>query len=924
MRGDALGLRASLCSATAVLALGVLACKERKRVAPGARPTPLRVAFAGCESVRRGPVCELPEKGTLVLWFGASHGERFELTVDGRRWRPVRRDRVEGGVQLALRVPSGARELALAWPPAGIWRLRLSAPRPVMALERADALRQRGELQAAERVLRALPPDISPADRLRADGLLARLELARGHTDAAVAALERTRARALGLGLISRATDDALALSFLYTVNLRDFTRARRLLAASRRAASDYPEGLARVPYYEGVAAWESGDVRTALERARRAAREAAKLGLLRPRRHAQQQIALALATLGRSSEAVALQRQLLAGEAEEAACARADLHTNLAWIASLAAQSDPLGASVVTEPQAVDVAHHLQRAEALLEGCPDPFRRRNALINEALWAIARGDAASSRRALHRLAALRGGENTQHAIWEIDARARLALLEARAREAVRLFTRQQALAAASGDTEGEFRALHGLGRAHARLQARDAAVQSYLRAEQVLSRWLEWVPFGEGRDAFLGDRDDNARHLVEAQLELGDEAAAAASARRARARLMRASTRRDRLAGLGAAARQRWERAIGRYQRLRQRLERQAREDWTLAQDELEGLQPRRERLIQAIRAALDQAFAALHGSATRSDAPLRAPEPGELMLVYFPGPRAWIGFALSADEVVVRPLGARVELEAGPRALGRQLLEPFREQIERTRRLSFLPYGVLQALDFHALGWNDGVLLEQAPVAYLADTPASRRDSGRDRRERGVLIVADPQEDLPHARGEARRVLRALSGRPVRLLSGHRATRHAVLAALRSADVFHYAGHAVFGGIEGIDSALLLHHGSRLSAGDVLALPHVPRLVVLSACESARSSAAPRGTGFGLAQAFVAAGAAAVFAPVRPVQDKAAELLAAAFYSARLEGGSEETASIARAAQLRLRDLTPRMDWASFRLLRP
>jgi CHAT domain-containing protein len=187
------------------------------------------------------------------------------------------------------------------------------------------------------------------------------------------------------------------------------------------------------------------------------------------------------------------------------------------------------------------------------------------------------------------------------------------------------------------------------------------------------------------------------------------------------------------------------------------------------------------------------------------------------------------------------------------------------------------------------------------------------------------ALVVGDPQRNLPEARREGRSVaadLRARGGGDVSLLEMDEATHAAVLAALDSASLFHYAGHATYEGEDGWDSMLPLAAGGRLLVSDVLALRRVPARVVLSGCSAAHTSSASPGDTLGIAQAFLVAGSDVVVAPTRDVADALSASYVASLY-ASLDAAGGDLAKAARAAQLHLREADPSGDWASFRVLR-
>jgi CHAT domain-containing protein len=234
--------------------------------------------------------------------------------------------------------------------------------------------------------------------------------------------------------------------------------------------------------------------------------------------------------------------------------------------------------------------------------------------------------------------------------------------------------------------------------------------------------------------------------------------------------------------------------------------------------------------------------------------------------------------------------------------------------------QIRVLPYGVLRNVDFHALPFAGDVLLATAPVVYGLDLPAPADGAEPGAR---ALVVADPRGDLPAARREAERVTAALEAHrqwTAETLAGPAALAGALRARLGEVDLFHYAGHAVFGGPGGWDSVLPLAGSSDLTLGDILALARAPRWVVLSGCETGRSGAAAPAESLGLAQAFLAAGSASVLAAVRPVADETAAALVEGYY--RAWSRATPAAQALRTAQLALRARDPQADWSSFRVV--
>jgi CHAT domain-containing protein len=104
------------------------------------------------------------------------------------------------------------------------------------------------------------------------------------------------------------------------------------------------------------------------------------------------------------------------------------------------------------------------------------------------------------------------------------------------------------------------------------------------------------------------------------------------------------------------------------------------------------------------------------------------------------------------------------------------------------------------------------------------------------------------------------------------------------------------------------------------LDPTDILALRNVPRVVVLSGCETARSDRNPGVQAMGLAQAFIVRGTADVVAPTRVVDDRHARQLIQRLYS-NLEQSGELSVALAQ-AQRSWNEQFPEADWFAFRHL--
>jgi hypothetical protein len=182
------------------------------------------------------------------------------------------------------------------------------------------------------------------------------------------------------------------------------------------------------------------------------------------------------------------------------------------------------------------------------------------------------------------------------------------------------------------------------------------------------------------------------------------------------------------------------------------------------------------------------------------------------------------------------------------------------------------------------------------------ADLVPARFDADRrTQAELGVLLIANPTDDLPGAEAERQRIAQILSrNRVVRLteVKGEAATLARVTAEFESGryDVIHFAGHASFDAQHPGEGGLVLADGE-LTGSHLSALGRLPPLVMFNACESARlqrdagrtRAGALRGQSIaknlGLAETLLRAGVAHYIGTHWRVDDASATAFATVFY---------------------------------------
>ncbi|WP_261570435.1 CHAT domain-containing tetratricopeptide repeat protein [Frankia gtarii] len=174
-----------------------------------------------------------------------------------------------------------------------------------------------------------------------------------------------------------------------------------------------------------------------------------------------------------------------------------------------------------------------------------------------------------------------------------------------------------------------------------------------------------------------------------------------------------------------------------------------------------------------------------------------------------------------------------------------------------------------------------------------LAGGPEFGREPGRGARPGLILAVAmlhtPGASDLPGTEVEIRRLQSLFPGRVARL-TGARATRDEVLAALPAYPWAHFACHGYADPENPSASRLLLtdHEENPLTVADIIGLRLAgARLAFLSACETGRPGVRLADEAIHLASAFQLAGYQHVIATLWPVGDTPAAALADAVYTA-------------------------------------
>ena len=222
----------------AALAAALAAGCGRREMPPPPERIALDARFAGCASVRAGPVCEVPPEGASLRVFVPIERGAITVTAGGAPL-PAPATPLPGGLRISIPLPPAAegaeRAIEVCVPRAARLACR-SIPTIAVARDervaRAIALRRANDPGGALAVLAGIgDPE---ASRARAVSLRARIALASGDAEAAVTGLSEGMETHLAAGRISDAGLDAFALAHTLVTHRSAFENA---LVALDRAA---------------------------------------------------------------------------------------------------------------------------------------------------------------------------------------------------------------------------------------------------------------------------------------------------------------------------------------------------------------------------------------------------------------------------------------------------------------------------------------------------------------------------------------------------------------------------------------------------------------------------------------------------------------------------------------------------------------
>jgi len=868
-------------------------------------PAP-EVMFAGCYDIRDG-ICLRREGGpsSLVVWVDVPRHVELRGELDGAVVTPET-ESVDGGQRLRFSVPMSATSLRVdgvgpAW--AEPWTLALEPYRFPKEAEAAIRVFAKGRRSEALEQLDDAIQGLRGEDRLIGIAELSWL----AHQDAGRVVPEREQAVIELAREMGRSYPEARAIAkFLNMVLIPEgrLPEARRYVERLEELGEQIDEAKAWLAVRRAHFAVAAGDLGTALRGFEQSIVLASRLGLARSELSARLRLSALHAQLAHWPEVDAAVGELerLSKDSTLNCRDRRSALTGIGWRRLLQRRAGRPSAWPDPEFEAA-----LATAEPGGE-CPSAWAVANSRINLALSQLQQGDPA-------------GALVWLEPVQDVPADLEPWFREVRARAGLRLRRIEADLIPSPLrviDARDPIDRWNAWVRQAELLEdmGSSAALEAWSEAESIVSQRATELALSTGRERFLAGQRASAEGLVAALVRAGRAEEAECRARLARSRSLRLLDLASALERSDPAARDAWLAGRAEFSRLRRQIAREEAKDREHALAVRE--RRRAQRVLQHAEAerALDDAAAALQRQRRESCEALPPLAPETSRVLAFPVRGHWLVFATDDRGTDVVRVDALAEGEVPD--------ERFTALVERTEaaaRIQVLPTGAAWNTPMAKWRWGEDHLLDVAPLEYALDL-APRQPQ---RRRKRAVVVADPSSDLAMARDEAEVAAESLAtaGWTVEHLRGSEATQAGLTAALLGADLFHYAGHGESRGDAGWDAALILASDERLSVKDILALPSLPSIVLLSGCETGAAFPGTLEGGMNLGRAFVLAGASAALVADDKVPDALARDVGGAVYNGLSEEGWSLAAAL-RDVQLRVRGQGRAPQWADFRVVVP
>ena len=258
-------------------------------------------------------------------------------------------------------------------------------------------------------------------------------------------------------------------------------------------------------------------------------------------------------------------------------------------------------------------------------------------------------------------------------------------------------------------------------------------------------------------------------------------------------------------------------------------------------------------------------------------------------------------------------------------------IFKPLERHI-KNKSVYLVSHEFLHFLPFDALFTGQNYLVEKYAFSSLPSASLLQFLEPVDSVEKSLLVFGNPTlpqamnyTDLPGAEKEARSISAFFATKEV--LVGEKATETNFRSKSSRATITHIAGHGLFDEQDALNSRLFLAEDNQndglLTAKELYGIPKVSALVVLSACETARTEIGRGDELLGLMRGFFFSGTSSLVASLWIVEDTGALQLMKRFYNHMIKENQPPVIALQKAKQdmIDIKKYQAPFYWSSFNL---
>ncbi|AFY42680.1 Tetratricopeptide TPR_1 repeat-containing protein [Nostoc sp. PCC 7107] len=299
----------------------------------------------------------------------------------------------------------------------------------------------------------------------------------------------------------------------------------------------------------------------------------------------------------------------------------------------------------------------------------------------------------------------------------------------------------------------------------------------------------------------------------------------------------------------------------------------------------------------------------------------------------------------LTLDQLVNKiPVSSTHEWSKYLKQLHKVLIQPIAAELPKNpnEHIVFIPDDALFFVPFAALKDENGkYLIERhtiltSPSIQVLSLTHQQNEKLKQTVLKDVLVVGNPRmpkvaispdeiprqlEPLPFAEVEANNIAKLFN---TKAIIGKDATKINVLQRMKTAQIIHLATHGWAEDQGGLGSwiALAPYAGDNglLTAEEILSLKLKAKLVVLSACETAKGSLTGDGV-VGLSRSLIAAGTPSVIVSLWNIPDESTQLIMTEFYQ-HFQQDPDKAQALRQAMLVLIKQGYLPLNWAAFTLI--